>query len=68
MLAYGSEAILPVEVALHTHRLTTFQKELNNAALCKALDLLLSVQGDAFLREALYKLHVARLHDRTIKL
>ena len=33
MLAYGSEAILPVEVALHTHRLTTFQEELNKAAL-----------------------------------
>jgi len=24
MLAYGTEAMLPIEVALHTHRLTTF--------------------------------------------
>jgi len=33
MLVYGSEAVLPVEVDLHTHRLTTFQEELNKAAL-----------------------------------
>jgi len=33
MLAYGLEAMLPTEVALHTHRLTTFQEELNNEAL-----------------------------------
>ena len=43
MLAHGSEVVLTVEVALHTHRLTTFQKELNNAAVREALDLLPSV-------------------------
>jgi len=26
LLAYGSEAVLPVEVTLHTRRLTTFQE------------------------------------------
>ena len=40
MLTYGSEALLPVEVALHTQRLTTFQETLNNAAPWEALDLL----------------------------
>jgi len=39
MLAYGSEAVLPVEVALHTDRLTTFQEGLNNMALREALNL-----------------------------
>jgi len=63
MLAYGSEAILPVEVALHIHRLTTFQEELNNASLCEPLDLLPSVRGDALLREALSKLHIVLLHN-----
>jgi len=38
MLAYGFEAVLLVEVALYTHRLRTFQEELNNAALRAALD------------------------------
>jgi len=33
MLTYGSEVVLPIEVGLHTHRLTTFQESLNNAAL-----------------------------------
>ena len=33
MLAYGFEVVLPVKVTLHTHRLATFQEELNNAAL-----------------------------------
>ena len=45
MLAYGSEAVLPVEVAPRTHRLTTFQEELNNGTLQEVLDLLASVWG-----------------------
>jgi len=49
MLAYGSEAVLPVEFAVHTHRLTTFQEELNNAMLREALDLLPSICGDVIL-------------------
>ena len=67
MLAYGSEAVLPVEVVLHTYRLTTFQEELNNATLREALDLLPSIRGDALLREALYKLRIARLLDRAVR-
>jgi len=47
MLGHGSEVVQPVEVALHTHRLTTFQEKLNNAALREALDLLPSVRGGA---------------------
>ena len=58
MLAYGSKAVLPLKVALHTHRLTTFQDELNNEALREALDLLPSIRGDALLRETLYKLQL----------
>jgi len=68
VLVYGSVAVLLVEVALHTHRLTTFQEELNNEALREALNLLPSVQGNALLQETLYKLRVARLHDHTVKL
>ena len=68
VLAYGSKAVLPVEVPLHTHRLTTSHEELNNAARREALDLLPSVRRDALLCEALYKLCIAQLHDRMIKL
>jgi len=68
MLAYGSEAVLSVEVTLHIHRLTTFQEELNNATLREALDLLPSIRGDALLREAPYKLRITCLHDRVVRL
>ena len=39
---------------------------LNNAALHEALDLLPSIHDDALIREALYKLHIARLHNRAV--
>ena len=55
-----------MEVALYTHRLTTCQEELNNAALQEALDLLPSICGDALLREALYKLYITRLNNRVV--
>ena len=47
MLAYGSEAVLPIEVALHSYLLKTFQEEFNNAALREALDLFPSIRSDA---------------------
>jgi len=67
MLAYESKVILLIKVTLHTHHLTTFQEELKNTALQEALNLLLSVQEDALLREALYKLCIVRLHDWAAK-
>jgi len=68
MSSYGSEAVLPFQVTLHTHCLTIFQEELNNAALREALDLLPSFRGDALLREVLYKLCIACLHNSAVKL
>jgi len=68
MLAYGFEVVLPVEVAFHTHWLTTFLEALNNAALREALDHLPSIRNDALIREALYKLRIARLHNRTVRI
>ena len=52
-LTYGSEAVFPIEVALCTHRMTTFRETLNNTTLREALDLFPSICGDARLREAL---------------
>jgi len=67
-LTYGLEAVLPIEVALHRHRLIMFKEELNNVVLQEALDLFRSVRGDVLIREALCKLYIARLHNRTVKL
>ena len=68
MFTYRFEAVLPVEVAFHTHRLATFQDALNNAALREALDLLSSIRGDALLREALYKLRITWLHNLAVRI
>jgi len=45
MLNYSSEAVLLVEVAIHTHRVTTVQQDLNNKALREALNLLTHSDG-----------------------
>jgi len=62
MLAYRSKIVLPVKVALHTHRHGMLQEKLNNAALREALDLLPTIRGDVLLRETLHKLRIAHLH------
>ena len=68
ILTYVSKAMLPIDVALPTHHLITFQEALSNIAPCEALNLLPSVQGDTLLREAIYMLCITRLHDRVVKL
>ena len=68
MLTYSSEVVLPVEVALHTQRLKTFQETSNNAPLREALDLLPSVHDDSLRREALYKLRIAWLYNRAVRM
>jgi len=40
MLMYGSDAVLPIKVAIHTHRVTDFQTTLNNQALRDLLPLM----------------------------
>ena len=67
MLVYGSEAILPIELAIHTHRGTAFQTTLNNQALREALDLLPLVKGDAYLCEEVAKARIARFYNRKVK-
>jgi len=57
-VTYGSEVVLLIDIAFHTHHLSTFQVALKNAALWEALDLLPFVRGDALLKEALYKLRI----------
>ena len=67
MLVYGSEAILRIELAIQTHRMTVFQIAQNNQALREALDLLLLVRGDAYLREEVAKARMTRFYNRRVK-
>jgi len=67
MLVYGSEAVLPIELANHTHRVTAFQTTLNNKTLQEALDLLPLVRGDPYLCEEVAKARMAHFYNRKVK-
>jgi len=67
MLVYGSEAVLPIELAIRTHRTTTFQTAQNNQASREALNLLPLVRGDAYLHEEVAKARMARFYNRRVR-
>jgi len=67
MLVYGSEAVLPIELVIRTHRTITFQIAQNNQALREALDLLPLVRGDAYPREEVAKARMARFYNRRVR-
>ena len=46
-LAYGSEAVIPVEVHVANHRVMKYQDEENEEQLCINLDLINKVRMDA---------------------
>jgi len=66
-LVFGSKAVLPVKVAIHTHRVATFQVTLNNQTSHEALDLLPLVMGDAYLCEEVAKAWITRFYNHKVK-
>ena len=46
-LAYGSEAVIPAEVHMTSHRVKEYQAEENEVQLCLNLDLIDKVRMDA---------------------
>ncbi|KAK3000809.1 hypothetical protein RJ639_022457 [Escallonia herrerae] len=66
-LAFGTEALIPVEIGLPSLRLLTYDPNMNNEALRCNLDLLDEQRDQAQLRLAAYQHRVARYHDRRIR-
>ena len=66
-LAYGSEAVIPVEVHMANHRVTMYQDKDNEEQLRLNLDLIDEVKTDAEERTAMYKNLMARQHDAMVK-
>ena len=66
-LAYGSEAVIPVEVHMANHRVMKYQDEDNEEQLCLNLDLIDEVRMDAEQRIARYKNLMARQYDAMVK-
>ncbi|XP_065620921.1 uncharacterized protein LOC136063864 [Quercus suber] len=67
-LAYGSEAIIPVEVHMANHKVTMYQDKDNKKQLRVNLDLIDEVRTDAEQRMARYKNLMARQYDAMVKL
>nr|XP_023900876.1 uncharacterized protein LOC112012715 [Quercus suber] len=66
-LAYGSEAVIPAEVHMASHRVMKYQDEENNEQLCLNLDLIDEVRMDAEQRTTRYKNLMAKRHDAMVK-
>ena len=59
-LAYGSEAVIPAEVHMASHKVKGYEVEENEVQLCFNLDLIDEVRTDAEQRTARYKNLMAR--------
>ena len=55
MLAFGSEAVIPAELGLHTHRVLNFNSLISNLMRRLDLDMLEEVREDAAIRNAAYQ-------------
>ena len=65
--AYGSEAIIPVEVHMANHRVMKYQDEENEEQLRLNLDLIKEVRMGAKQRTVRYKNLMTRQHDAMVK-
>ena len=66
-IAYGSEAVIPVDVHMANHRVTIYQDKDNEEQLCLNLNLIDEVRTDADERTARYKNLMARQYDAMVK-
>ena len=66
-LAYGSEAVIPAEVHMRSHRVRKYQAEENEEQLRLNLDLMDEVRMDAEQRTTRYKNLMARQYDAMVK-
>ena len=67
-LAFGTEAIIPVEVGMSSLRRTCYDEHSNDEGLKLALDCLPEVREDATQRMALYLERMTRYHNQRVKL
>ena len=66
-LAYGSEAVIPVEVHIANHKVMTYQEKDNEEQLRLSLHLIDEVRMDVEHRTVRYKNLMARQHDAMVK-
>ena len=67
MLAHGSEAVLPTEIGLPTHRIQTYDPDNNREERRLDLDLIEERREDAEVRQAAYQQRAAKFYNQRVK-
>ncbi|XP_071714577.1 uncharacterized protein [Rutidosis leptorrhynchoides] len=63
-LAYGSEAMIPAEILVPTHRVANFDETANNEALCENLNFVEERRLIAAIREANNKQQIVKYYNK----
>ncbi|GKV21714.1 hypothetical protein SLEP1_g31668 [Rubroshorea leprosula] len=66
-LAFGTEAVIPVEIGVLSFRVTHFDEERNGQLLGENLDLLAEVREEARLRTLVYKQKLANFYNKRVR-
>ncbi|XP_071728336.1 uncharacterized protein [Rutidosis leptorrhynchoides] len=66
-LVYGSEAVIPTEILVPTHRVANFDEEENDDALGKNLNFIEERRLMAAIREANNKQQIAKYYNKRVK-
>ena len=66
-LAYGSDAVIPMEIGLTNYRVAHYNNEENEKQLRLSLDLIDKVRMDVEQRVAHYKNLMSKHHDALVK-
>ena len=67
MLAFGSEAVKPVELGLPTHRVLNFNSPMSDLMRRLNLDMLEEVREEAAIRNATYQQRTALFYNKRVK-
>ncbi|GJV03155.1 reverse transcriptase domain-containing protein [Tanacetum coccineum] len=66
-LTYGSEAVIPVEIGMPTHRTMMIREDENKNELCLNMDLLQERREAAAITEAKYKTKMAQYYNQKVR-
>ena len=66
-MAFGSEAVLPIELKIPNFQVQTFDKMINEVGMRAQLDGLKEVRETAQKRITTYQQRVARYYDKKVK-
>ena len=67
-MAYGTEAVIPLEIGFPTSRISSFNLRDNDEQLAKSLDLIKEKRENAMVQLAYYQQKLKQGYDANIKL